>query len=413
MNLYSKLRRNIIEENGVYKVKDLFGDIIKEGVFEPEIDNPRFYDIQTRTIKLGALCAEEIKNSTKPEIEMDGVLYTTYCALTHISNSLDGSLVNKFHYNIDKIYDYLRRDLKIDNRKKFHGLMKTILSYTDPANTLNIIVEFIERKSNNPSISLALKKFRHAKDINEKDIEEFLLRVKSTGHKEYEESFYDNHFKKKTTKLTLKYKTYEDNKSIVQRIKDVLRGVYDVSQAVSILYENIINNYTPDEMIKADLICVNDVTDSSGNVIINSGDYLEVKKIDTGLDSYLSEFMSIYKNESLPKYAHKKQFKNIYNQIIDGLFILLNQNDNILKDINFVGIIYDDRIFVGRNDIELYWSNRGQRSCTSEHRLSIRYRVKDSVVDTYTYVNGYLEKNDRPIKVSTREKEYCPITKSV
>ena len=54
MSFYSKLRRNIIESGGVYKVKDLFGGVIKEDSNQTTLlDDPRFYDISTKTLKLG------------------------------------------------------------------------------------------------------------------------------------------------------------------------------------------------------------------------------------------------------------------------------------------------------------------------------------------------------------------------
>ena len=128
--IYSKLRRNIVESGGVYKIKDLIGDVIKENQ-TTLLDDPEFYDISTKTLKLGNLCAKDIKSGTTPKINMRGQMYTTYCALSQLSSILEPSLVPKLHYNIDKIYSFLRRDLKYDNKVKFHSLMKTILEYDE------------------------------------------------------------------------------------------------------------------------------------------------------------------------------------------------------------------------------------------------------------------------------------------
>ena len=414
MNFYSKLRRTIVKEGGVYSAKNLFSGLIKEEVGKIDIDNPEFYDIETKTLKLGNLCADNIKKGLEPNISIGGKLYTTYCALAHLSNILEPSLVTKFHYNIDKLYNFLRRDLMLDNRRKFHGLMKTILSYDDPANTINIIVDFIDGTENVDEIEVALDRFRKSKDVGEEDIDKFLRYIKTTGHQEYEKSFYGEHFEKHTTRLTLKYKTEQENLSILKRVEDVVDGKYTVDKAVSILYENIEENYSPEEMVKADLKCIKDVYDEKGDVVINNGDYLEVKKIDYAADSYLSEFMSMYKISGLPDYAKEPNYVKVYNQIIDGLYEKFSSRSDIIEDIkqNFAGIIYDDKIFISKDDIELYWSNKGRNPCSKDHRLSIRYRLKNKNTIGYVYEDGDVLK-EKPVSVSlSSEKILCPITKS-
>jgi hypothetical protein len=414
MNFYSKLRRTIVKEGGVYSAKNLFSGLIKEEVGKIDIDNPEFYDIETKTLKLGNLCADNIKKGLEPNISIGGKLYTTYCALAHLSNILEPSLVTKFHYNIDKLYNFLRRDLMLDNRRKFHGLMKTILSYDDPANTINIIVDFIDGTENVDEIEVALDRFRKSKDVGEEDIDKFLRYIKTTGHQEYEKSFYGEHFEKHTTRLTLKYKTEQENLSILKRVEDVVDGKYTVDKAVSILYKNIEENYSPEEMVKADLKCIKDVYNEKGDVVINNGEYLEVKKIDYAADSYLSEFMSMYKISGLPDYAKEPNYVKVYNQIIDGLFEKFSSRSDIIEDIkqNFAGIIYDDKIFISKDDIELYWSNKGRNPCSKDHRLSIRYRLKNKNTIGYVYEDGDVLK-EKPVSVSlSSEKILCPITKS-
>jgi len=414
MSIYSKLRRNIVESGGVYKIKDLFGVIKEDSAQLSLLDDPEFYDISTKTLKLGNLCARDIGGNKIPTINMGGQMYTTYCALAHLSNILEPNLIPKFHYNIDKIYNFLRRDLKYDNRVKFHSLLKTILEYDDPANTMNIIVDFIEDTDSVDEIAVALDRFRKSENIDETDIDEFLRIIKSAGHQEYEQSFYGDHFQKHTTRLNLKFRTEEENRSILERIEDVIDGKYNVDKAVSILYNNINKNYTPEEMVKSDLKCIKDVYDENGNVIINDGDYLEVKKIDYAADSYLSEFMAMYKSSRLPDYAHEPKFIKTYNQIIDGLYDLFKEREDIIQDIkkNFAGIIYDDKIFISNDDVELYWSNKGRPSCLKDHRLSIRYRLKKSNVIGYVYEGGDVLK-EKPVKVSlSSEKVFCPIIKS-
>ena len=73
--------------------------------------------------------------------------------------------------------------------------------------------------------------------------------------------------------------------------------------------------------------------------------------------------------------------------MIDGLFKLLESNDGGLIDLirqNLAGIIFDNNRFVSIDDIDLYWSNKGQRK--RDHRLSIRFRVNiGSELKTYIY----------------------------
>ena len=414
MNTYSKLRRTIVKEGNVYSAKSLFSGLIKEEVGKIDIDNPEFYDIETKTLKLGNLCADNIKKGLEPDITIGGTLYTTYCALAHLSSILEPSLVTKFHYNIDKLYNFLRRDLMLDNRRKFHSLMKTILSYDDPANTINIIVDFIDGTESVDEIEVALDRFRKSKDIGGEDIDKFLRYIKTTGHQEYEKSFYGEHFEKHTTRLTLKYKTEQENLSILKRVEDVIDGKYTVDKAVSILYKNIEENYSPEEMVKADLKCIKDVYDEKSDVVINNGDFLEVKKIDYAADSYLSEFMSMYKISGLPDYAKEPNYVKVYNQIIDGLYEKFSSRGDIIEDIkqNFAGIIYDDKIFISKDDIELYWSNKGRNPCSKDHRLSIRYRLKNKNTIGYVYEGGDVLK-EKPVTVSlSSERILCPITKS-
>jgi hypothetical protein len=100
MKIFSRLRRNIIEEGSIYNVKELFGVLVGENeVQQTLLDNPKFYDIETKTLKLGNLCARDIKSNKTPTITIGSDLYTTYCALAHLSNSLEPSLITTLHYN--------------------------------------------------------------------------------------------------------------------------------------------------------------------------------------------------------------------------------------------------------------------------------------------------------------------------
>ena len=75
MNIHSNSRRNVVLEGNVYKIKDLFNGLIEEEFYKPKIDNPEFYNVKTKTLKLGKLCSEDIRRNIKPTIEIDGVFY--------------------------------------------------------------------------------------------------------------------------------------------------------------------------------------------------------------------------------------------------------------------------------------------------------------------------------------------------
>ena len=412
-NIYSFFRRNIINEGDVYNVKDLFGGLIKEEGNQITIDDPEFYDMETKTLKLGNLCARDINRGVTPNVNMGGQLYSVYCALTQLSNTLEPSLVQKLHYNIDKIYNFLRRNLSYDNRVKFHRLMKVILEYENPANTMNIIVDFIEGGNSVDEITYSLDRFRkEGGGVDENSIDEFLRKIKSTAYQEYEKSFHGEHFEKYQTGLSLKYKTKEENITLFKRIISVKNNESTLEETINVLYNTIINNYKPEEMVKADVKCKKDLKDVNGNTIIEDGELVEIKKIDYAADSYLSEFMALYKSSKLPEIAYEPEFKQIYNQIIDGLYEKFESNGNILEDIknNFAGIIYDDKIFIGKDDIELYWSNKGRGSCLKDHRLSIRYRIKNPNPTAYVYEGGDVLKNKEISITLSSDKEICPKT---
>lgn len=416
-NINSFFRRNIINEGDVYNVKDLFGGLIKEEENQITIDDPEFYDMETKTLKLGNLCARDINRGVTPNVNMGGQLYSVYCALTQLSNTLEPSLTQKLHYNIDKIYNFLRRDLRYDNRVKFHRLMKVILEYENPANTMNIIVDFIEGGNNRDEITYSLDRFRkEGGGVDENGIDEFLRKIKSTAHQEYEKSFYGEHFEKYQTRLSLKYRTEEDNKTLFKRIEGVMNNEYTLDDTINKLYDTIINNYKPEEMIKADIKCKKDLKDVNGNTIIKDGKLVEIKKIDYAADSYLSEFMALYKSSKLPEIAYEPEFKQIYNQIINGLYKKFKPHDNILEDIKnekFAGIIYDDKIFIDKDDIELYWSNRGRSGCFRDLRLSIRYRIKNPNPTVYMYDGSDVLKSEdkKGLRLSEPIPDCAEITK--
>ena len=141
--------------------------------------------------------------------------------------------------------------------------------------------------------------------------------------------------------------------------------------------------------IKSDLESKNNLFDEEGNLIFSGKSNFEVKKMDPFIDSYLSEFFSIFKESNLK--IHKKEYLSLYNKLIDRIYVWLTENKNAISYLEKVksqiaGIIYENNLIVPIENIDLYWSNKGQRGCL-EKRLSIRFRIKPNidVLKAYRY----------------------------
>jgi hypothetical protein len=171
------------------------------------------------------------------------------------------------------------------------------------------------------------------------------------------------------------------------------------------MFNNIIKkNKKLDDFIKADLKCKKPLyTNVNGveGVLIDTNQFVEVKKLDFKGDSYLSEFFSIYKNSKIGDFANNQSYFDVYNRAIDRLYELISKHTwghNVLEAIsrNFAGIMYKDGDidrFIPSYEIDLYWSNAGQRRCESERRLAIRYSVKGGKKDTFIFnhTSDYME----------------------
>jgi hypothetical protein len=113
--------------------------------------------------------------------------------------------------------------------------------------------------------------------------------------------------------------------------------------------------------------------------------------MDPFIDSYLSEFFSIFKETE--KIAFKGEYVEMYNELIQRVFDWLVSNPSATDYLEKVksqigGIIYEYDTIVPIEYIDLYWSNKGQRGC-NEKRLSIRFRIKEKIneIRTFRYKN--------------------------
>jgi hypothetical protein len=165
--------------------------------------------------------------------------------------------------------------------------------------------------------------------------------------------------------------------------------------------------------VKADLESTSNFV-CSGETIFNAGSNFEVKKMDPFVDSYLSEFLSIFKETE--KIQFKGEYIGIYNELIQRLYEWLISSEEANAYIDKVksqitGIIYENDIIVPIKYIDLYWSNKGQRGC-DEKRLSIRFKIKNDVgseIQTYRFINSTeLSPVIKKIPINQTEKIVCP-----
>jgi hypothetical protein len=364
----------------------------------------RFRDIKL-TSWLESLC----------EIDSSSVFCNSKNGLIFLSKNLPNNYnYNDFIRDIKVIYDELKPSGN-NNMVIFRGLMENIVNLDTPINSIKIISEYIKKSDDNQNIKLALKKFKDS-DWSPTNLDDFIKRTKNQTYNEYEDYFVGPHFESHRTKLILNFKKNEEEGNNIDTINKVLKeNKNNTSKIAKNLHQNIINNFI-DNMVKSDLKCLENLKDESGKIIIKKGDFIEVKKIDYEADSYLSEFFSIYKSslEKLPEYARKQNFRDSYNQLIDSVYKLLLKDDGGIIDSikkSFTGIIYDENVFIHKDNIELYWSNKGRSSCDSDHRLSIRYRVKKSNENS---VHGYVYSKTKGLKKislvipnHSKNKIYC------
>jgi hypothetical protein len=109
---------------------------------------------------------------------------------------------------------------------------------------------------------------------------------------------------------------------------------------------------------------------------------------------------------------------DVYNQLIDRIFVWLLKNEKAKNYLDKVknamgGILFEGGVIIPIKYIQLYWSNKGQRSC-DEKRLSIRFRIDPqySIVEAYKFkFNNVLEKVNLNVPTNDKELIVCPTNK--
>jgi len=310
---------------------------------------------------------------------------------------------------LEVIYDFLVIDNTGVNQGVFPKIVRSALISTDATQTLYIISYFIkiekqkiEDNKNNPKTERdlerqklfdKLKRYKGRKfaPIN---VDEFLRQLSSVGFSEYEESLTKDELKQYRTSLFLDYNCADDINQTLLKLLAIIRKekpenkydrFNDIFSKVTACLESFMS--TTDSAIKADAVYELDYPLMYDGVpVIKTGDYIEIKKMDPEVDSYLSEFFSVFKQSK--NKSKKRDFLILYNFFVDMLFEWILKNGNVYKQKvidNMSGIIYDNHIFVPKEQIELYWSNMGQRGC-DERRLSLRFRLKPGLKTMVGYI---------------------------
>lgn len=349
-----------------------------------------------------------------------------FCRLLEEYNKSNDSIKEKILTSLQKIFNFFIEDgIKYGkgiNKGVFPKLVRISLDSNDFTHYLYIISEFLtDPKYSDDEIKTILKRYKGS-DNAPLNLDDIATKIASKEYTAYEEKLTKDEFGLSRTFLSLDYRCEEDvDKKLIELLKDIKKLPEEqkyqqfesfIKKFIGCLKQQLDN---PKYTIKADAINnLEEPIKYDGEVMLKKGDYLEIKKMDFEVDSYLSEFFSIFK-ESKIKYL-KKTHVIIYNYFVDRIFQWINENGQSYLDTiknNLAGIIFDNNMFVPIEQINFYWSNRGQRGC-NEKRLSIRFRIKPGLQSVIAYVyepgkgeNSLTQKIIRELPSDIREKKVC------
>ena len=319
--------------------------------------------------------------------ELKKINDSPFCKLKTFRDTLkDQNLIQNLEHSI----------LMLDNffSKKIVGTFPQIINLSlqnqeKTINFLELISDFIKDKNFNETETFRVLKKQKNTSIAPENLDSLLRNARYLEHQKYENRFVGDFFDKKSTRLQLNYACSDDAK---EKLFDTLVKIQSGQETINYHFFRITNCLSNSfksgsHYIKADLESKSDFKDEEGNVIYPKGSFFEVKKMDPFIDSYLSEFFSIFKESSILN--QKPAYIELYNKLIERIFIWLGKNqlsENFLKKVKskMSGIFYENDILIPTEFIELYWSNKGQRGC-DEKRLSIRFRIDPK----YTKINAY------------------------
>jgi len=359
------------------------------------------------------LCLQAKKRKLKSNV---------FCMSLESYNKSNEFVKEKILTSLQKIFNFFIEDGVGINRGVFPKLVRISLDSNDFTHYLYIISEFLTNPEyTDDEIKIILKKYKGSENTPS-NLDDIATHIASKEYTAYEEKLTKDEFGISRTFLSLDYRCDEDiDKKLIELLKDIKKLPEEqkyqqfesfIEKFIGCLKQQLDN---PKYTIKADAINnLEEPIKYDGEVMLKKGDYLEIKKMDFEVDSYLSEFFSIFK-ESKIKYL-KRTHILIYNYFVDRVFQWINENgQNYLNTVknNLAGIIFDNNTFVPINQIDFYWSNKGQRGC-NEKRLSIRFRIKPGLQSVVAYIyepgkgeNSLTQKIIRELPSGLREKKIC------
>jgi hypothetical protein len=325
------------------------------------------------------------------------------------------SLIRDLNQSVETLYKFFA--------SKNVGILPKILelSLQDPykaINNLKIIADFINDEEFSDDITKKqLSQLRNMSRVPN-NLEELLKNVREKEYSKYEKGFVGNQFDLKRTSLSLKYKCGSDlDKSFFKKVQKLKSVSPEEFKELLVNIKDCVSSSLENEIVtKSDIVSKTPlyVMDNGQKVeVFPKGSNFEVKKMDTNIDSYLSEFFSIFKSSKVSQ--QKSVYLDVYNSIIKGIYSFVKGKgqkylDNIKN--NMSGIVFENYIIVPIDYIEFYWSNIGQKGC-DELRLSIRFRIKPQyrgkTIPSYVYNTGsdILEKKDLNVSSDNVEYKIC------
>ena len=347
---------------------------------KPSGENQLDFGFETKEDYLHLLCKRSRKSKSPA------------CELFRLRRTLNDELKTKLNKSIEVLFNFF-------GRKHVGVLPKVIeLSLLTPDRTvynLKTIADFIDEKVFNHDITK--KQLSSLKDLDyiPNNLEDILKDARIKEYTKYENDFVGNYFDTKRTSLSLKYKCGDNIEEkfidLVGKSENLNSEEYNkfLNGILGCISESLEDSPT----LKADVVSKTPLyieEDGRKIEIFPSGSNFEIKKMDTNIDSYLSEFFSIFKNKE--NILKKDTHLDLYNRIIQDIFKwIVVAGDNFLEKVKneLGGMIYDNYTIIPIKYIEFYWSNQGQRNCEVEKRLSIRFRInpefKGQTINTYIF----------------------------
>jgi len=365
--------------------------VIKESQlpFLLEIAQQKLFDIsEIGTNKIFKRC--EVSKTKK-------IYNSPWCQLSMMyKTELDDDLKNRLLTAVDKLLNVYKKNYDT-------GIVSKIieLSLQDRSRTvtdLELVTDFLyNEKFSKDQVKKELLSLRNLNKIpSREELESLLTKIRNKAYVDYENSFEGPEFDIKRTFLQLDHRCEPDMDmkffDLIQKMdiekKDIVEFTNQFTKCIALSMKSNPNPIKSDLFLKTDLYVMEN---GEKKPVLPSGNY-EVKKIDPLVDSYLSEFFSIFKESSLK--TQKEKYLDLYNKIIQVIFLWIKDNgEKYLEDVKkgMKGIVFSDNIIIPIKYIKLYWSNKGQRGC-KEKRISIRYKLNPEEdtrnIEAYKYTHG-------------------------